>query len=86
MYYRLLNQDVETDNIIYKQLAEVVRSAALVLMGDINISDTYWRYNTVQKKQTRSFLVCMEVEFLMQLVREPTWGGVLLDLLFTDRE
>ena len=28
----------------------------------------------------------MEDSFLVQLVGEPTWGGALLDLVFTNRE
>ena len=59
---------------------------ALVLMGDINFPDICWEYNLAQKKQSRRFLECMEDNFLMQLLREPTRGAALLDLLFTDRE
>ena len=42
--------------------------------------------NTVQKKQSRRFLQCTEDNFLMQLLRDPTKEGTLLDLLFTNRE
>lgn len=42
--------------------------------------------NTVEKKQSRRFLECMEDSFLSQLVSEPTRGGALLDLLFTNGE
>ena len=40
----------------------------------------------MQKKQSKRFLECVEDSFLMQLVREPTRDGALLDLLFTNRE
>ena len=40
----------------------------------------------MQKKQPRGFLECMEDNFLMQLVREPTRRRAPLGLLFTDRE
>ena len=69
-----------------EQLAEAARSPALVLMGDINFPDICWEYNLEQKKQSRRFLECMEDNFLMQLVREPTRGAAPLDLLFTNRE
>ena len=40
--YRPPNQDEETDEVFYEQLAEVKRSPALVLMGDFNIPDVCW--------------------------------------------
>lgn len=48
--YRLPNQDEEMEETLYKQLAEVVRSAALVLMGDFKFPDIYWKCSTAQKK------------------------------------
>ena len=59
---------------------------ALVLMGDFNFPDICWEYNLAQKKQSRRFLECMEDNFLMQVIREPTRGAAPLDLLFTNRE
>ena len=85
VFYRLLNQDEEMDEAFYEQLAEVVRSPALVLVGDFNFPDICWKYNIAQRKQSKRFLECVEDSFLTQLVREPTRGGALLDLLFTNR-
>ena len=62
-----------------------MQSPALVLMGDFNFPDICWKYNIAQKKQSRRFLECMEDNFLMQLVREPTSGRAPPDLLFTNR-
>ena len=84
--YRPLNQDEETDEVFYEQLAEAEQSPALVLMGDFNFPDICWEYNLAQKKQSRRFLECMEDNFLMQMIREPTRGAAPLDLLFTNRE
>ena len=84
--YRPPSQDEETDEVFCEQLAEAARSPALVLMGDFNFPDICWEYNRAQKKQSRRFLECMEDNFLMQLVREPTGGAAPLDLLFTNRE
>ena len=39
--YRPPNQDEETDEVFYKQLAEVLRSRALVLKGDFKFPDIY---------------------------------------------
>ena len=84
--YRPSNQDEETDEIFYKQLGEVSQSLALVLMGDFNLPDVCWKYNTAERKQSRRFLERVEETFLTQLVREPAREGTPLDLLFVNRE
>ncbi|KAM9590888.1 uncharacterized protein ACIBXB_005928 isoform 1-T2 [Morphnus guianensis] len=84
--YRPPDQVEETDESFYKQLAVVSESRALVLVGDFNFPDVCWKYNTAVSKQSRRFLECVEDNFLTQLVGEPTRGGALLDLLFTNRE
>ncbi|PKU48935.1 adaptin ear-binding coat-associated protein 1 [Limosa lapponica baueri] len=84
--YRPPNQEVEVDNIFYKQLAEVSRSLALVLVGDFNLPDISWAHNTAEREQSRRFLERVRDNFLTQLVREPTREGALLDLLFVNRE
>ncbi|XP_071892066.1 uncharacterized protein [Anas platyrhynchos] len=84
--YRLLNQDEETDEEFHRQLTEVAKSTALVLVGDFNFPDISWKHNTAQRKQSRRFLESVEDSFLMQLVSETTRGGAPLDLLFTNRE
>ena len=63
-----------------------MQSPVLVLMGDFSFLNVCWNYKMAQKKQSRRFLECMEDNFLMQLVREPTRGAAPLDLLFTNRE
>jgi len=55
-------------------------------MGDFNFPDIRWKHNTVQRKQYKRFLECVEDSFLMQLVRESTMDGALLDLLFANSE
>ncbi|KAK4823940.1 hypothetical protein QYF61_008326 [Mycteria americana] len=83
--YRPPNQDEETDELFYKQLGEASRSLALVLVGDFNLPDVCWKYNTAERKQSRRFLERVADNFLTQLVREPTREGAPLDLLFTNR-
>uniref|UniRef100_A0A8B9TVH4 BACK domain-containing protein n=1 Tax=Anas platyrhynchos TaxID=8839 RepID=A0A8B9TVH4_ANAPL len=70
----------------YRQLTEAAKSSALVLVGDFNFPDISWKHNTAQRKQSRRFLESVEDSFLTQLISEPTRGGALLDLLFTNRE
>ncbi|XP_051640625.1 uncharacterized protein LOC127469851 [Manacus candei] len=84
--YRPPNQDDEDDEFFYKQLADVSKSPALVLVGDFNLLDVCWELHTAEKRQSRRFLECIEDNFLLQLVNEPTRDGALLDLLFTNRE
>ncbi|XP_052629063.1 uncharacterized protein LOC128134875 [Harpia harpyja] len=84
--YRPPNAGEETDESFYKRLAVVSQSRALVLVEDFNFPDICWKYNTAESKQSRRFLECVEDNFLTQLVGEPTRGGALLDLLFTNRE
>ena len=83
--YRLPNHD-EEDEAFYEQLVDVERLPALDLLGDFNFPDVCWKYNAAQRKQSRRLLEWVEDSFLTQLVQEPTRGGVLLDLLFTNRE
>ncbi|KAK4830434.1 hypothetical protein QYF61_011142 [Mycteria americana] len=84
--YRPPNQDEETDELFYKQLGEASRSLALVLVGDFNLQDVCWKYNTAERKQSRRFLERVADNFLTQLVSEPTREGAPLDLLFTNRD
>ncbi|KAK4818259.1 hypothetical protein QYF61_009964 [Mycteria americana] len=53
------NQDEEADELFYKQLGEVSQSLALVLVGDFNLPDVYWKYNTAERKQSGRFLECV---------------------------
>ncbi|RMC06534.1 hypothetical protein DUI87_15971 [Hirundo rustica rustica] len=80
------NQEEEVDNLFYKQLGNVSGSSALVLVGDFNLPDICWELNTAEKRQSRKFLECMEDNFLLQLVGEPTRGRTMLDLLFANRD
>ena len=59
---------------------------ALVLVGDFNFPDICWKYNTAEWDQARRFLECAGDNFLMQLVREPTREGAVLDALYVNRE
>ena len=84
--YRLPNQDEEKDELFYRQLGEVSQLLTLVLVGDFNLQDFCWKYNTEDRKQSRRFLQCVENNLVTQLVSEPTWEGASLELLFANRE
>jgi len=75
------------DERLYKQLGEVCRSLPLILVGgDFKFPDICWNYNTADREQSRRFLEGVGGNFLTQLVREPTRGSNILDLLFVNRE
>lgn len=73
--YRPPNQDEEGDEIFCKQLGEVSPYLALILMGDFNLSDVYWKCNTAERKQSRMFLESAKETSLTDLVRELTREG-----------
>lgn len=52
--YRPPNQD--EDDIFYKHLGEASQSLPLVLVGDFNLPDVSWKYETAEGKESRRFL------------------------------
>ncbi|GAB0207049.1 ubiquitin-associated protein 1 [Grus japonensis] len=69
-----------------KELREASKSTALVLMGDFNLPDVNWEHHTADTSRSRSFLKHLDDNFLVQLLKEPTRKGALLDLLLVNRE
>ena len=55
-------------------------------MGDFNFPGIYWIYNAADREQSRRFLECVGDNFLTQLVKEPTRGSKILDLMFVNGE
>ncbi|GAB0209462.1 mitochondrial enolase superfamily member 1 [Grus japonensis] len=55
-------------------------------MGDFNHPDICWRDNAAERKQSRKFLECIDDNFLLQVIEEPTRRGAMLDLLLTNKE
>uniref|UniRef100_A0A8B9FNR1 Reverse transcriptase domain-containing protein n=1 Tax=Amazona collaria TaxID=241587 RepID=A0A8B9FNR1_9PSIT len=55
-------------------------------MGDFNHPDICWRDGTARHKQSRRFLDCVEDNFLLQVIEEPTRRGAMLDLVLINRE
>lgn len=48
-------------------------------MGDFSSPDTSWEYHTASTKRSRKFLRHIEVNLLVQVLRELTKKGALLD-------
>ncbi|GAB0204681.1 hypothetical protein GRJ2_002933700 [Grus japonensis] len=55
-------------------------------MGDFNHPDICWRDNAAERKQSRKFLECVDDNFLLQVVEEPTRRRTMLDLIRTNKE
>ncbi|GAB0206583.1 mitochondrial enolase superfamily member 1 [Grus japonensis] len=84
--YRPPDQRDRVDEALYRQIGAASCSQALVLMGDFNHPDICWRDNTAEHKQSRKFLECVDDNFLLQGIEEPTRRGAMLDLILTNKE
>jgi len=84
--YRPPDQDKRAYEALYRHIGEAPRSKALVLMGDFNHPDVCWRDNTAGYRQSRRFLECVDDNFLLQVIEEPTRRGAMLDLVLTNKE
>ena len=54
-------------------------------MGDFNHPDMSWEDHTARHRQCRRFLQSINGNVLMQVVKEPTRKGTLLDLVLTNK-
>ncbi|GAB0176029.1 hypothetical protein GRJ2_000068100 [Grus japonensis] len=55
-------------------------------MGDFNHLDICWRDNTARHKQSRRFLKCVDGDFVLHVIEEPTKRSAMLDLVLTNKE
>ncbi|GAB0182550.1 hypothetical protein GRJ2_000720300 [Grus japonensis] len=85
VYYRPPSQDDATDELFFKELREASRSTALVFIGDFNLPDVNWEHHTADTSRSRSFLKHLDDNFLVQVLKESTRKGALLDLLLMNR-
>ncbi|GAB0190424.1 hypothetical protein GRJ2_001507700 [Grus japonensis] len=84
--YRPPDQGDRADKAIHRQIGAASCSQALVLMGDFSHPDICWRDNAAEHKQSRKFLECVDDNFLLQVIEEPTRRSAMLDLIFTNKE
>ncbi|GAB0195031.1 hypothetical protein GRJ2_001968400 [Grus japonensis] len=84
--YRPPDQGDRADKALYRQTGAASCSQALVRMGDFNHPDICWRDNAAEHKQSRKFLECVNDNFLLQVIEEPTRRGAMLDLILTNKE
>jgi len=55
-------------------------------MGSFNRPDICGWDNTARRKQSRRFLECIDGNFLLQVIDEPTRTGAMLGLVLTNKE
>ncbi|KAF1487797.1 hypothetical protein FQV18_0002667, partial [Eudyptula minor novaehollandiae] len=86
-YYRSPSLDDDTDVLVYKALTPVLEPVALVLMGDFTFPDVNWDCHTADRQKSRKF-VLKHIEYycLIEVLRELSKKGALLDLLFVNRD
>jgi len=49
-------QDDSTDELFFKELTDISRSAVLILMGDFILTDINWEYHTTDTNKSRRIL------------------------------
>ena len=86
VYYTSLDQDEEVDEAFFRQLIVSSELQALVTVEDFHYPDICWRACSASHPQSRNFHQCVDDNFLMQMVDEPTRRGVLLDFILTNKE
>ncbi|TRZ07523.1 hypothetical protein HGM15179_019577, partial [Zosterops borbonicus] len=84
--YRPPDQEGRVDEALYRQIGAASHLQALVLMEDFNHLDVCWRENMAGHKQFRKFLKCVDDNFLLQVIKEPTRRSAVLDLVLTNKE
>ena len=55
----------------------------VIIMDDFNFRDINWDTNVATSLLSKKFLSCLEDNMLFQLVKEPTRGSNILDLVLT---
>ena len=79
----------EVAEAFFRHLEEASRLHVLVVMGDFNYPDICWRHYTAGQKQFRFvsslLLECIDNSFLTPVIKQLTRGGILLDLMLTNK-
>lgn len=60
---RSLHWDEEVNKVFYRCLGKVSELTALLLVGNFNLPDMCWKYNTADKSQSLKFLLCTDDNF-----------------------
>ena len=84
VYYRLPNQGEPIDEAFLLQLQEALRLQALILLGDLNHPNIWWKSSTASCRRSRRLLGCVEDNILSQVRESPTRGDAILDLTVTN--
>jgi len=86
VYCRPSDQGEPIDQACFLQLQKASHLQSLVLLGDFNQTDLYWKSSTVRGRQSRRILECIEKHFLCQVIDTPTQADAILDLTLSASE
>ncbi|GAB0203667.1 hypothetical protein GRJ2_002832300 [Grus japonensis] len=86
VYYWPPDQGDSMHEALYRQIGTASHSQALVLTGDFNHLDICWKGNTARHKQSRMLLECADGDFLLQVIKEQSRTGAMMDLVLTNKE
>lgn len=79
-YYRPSDQAKPDDEAFVLHL-QVLCSQALMLLGDLNYSDIYWKSSMLSCRLSRRLLEYVQDNFPSQIIDSSTWGDDMLELL-----
>lgn len=68
VYYTPPDQEEEVDEEFVLQLQKASHSQALILIEDFSHADICWKSSTMNCKQCRKLLECIEDNFLVQVM------------------
>jgi len=86
VYYRPPDQDWKVVEAFYRQVIAASQLQALVIVRDFDYPDICWKVCSASHPQSSRFLQCVDDNFLMQMVGEPTRRGALLDLILAAKQ
>lgn len=84
--YRPPAQPQDVDMEMYNILKQVTKEKECIIMGDFNLAHINWETLTGDEAESHRMIDFIEENFLHQLVKEPTRGRNILDLVLTTQE
>ncbi|MCP4269647.1 MAG: hypothetical protein GY777_29425, partial [Candidatus Brocadiaceae bacterium] len=84
--YRPPAQPLDIDTEMYKILEQVTKDNECIIVGDFNLAHINWDSLTGVESESHRMIEFVEDNFLYQLVREPTRGNNILDLVLSTQE
>lgn len=81
--YRSVDPEIQAVEVFCRQIEAAFLLEALVITGDFDHLHIFWKDSTAENKQSKRFLVCVDVKFCTQGIEEPRRRGAMLCLVLT---